>query len=370
MKKNSTLAESKELVTLRKKPLKGGGFSLLLDYTIDGVRIREFLKMYLTPGETKLQRIQNDETLKVANALKAKKIIELQEGRAGLPSRKRTGDVPFIDFVEERKAYYIACGKPDQIEKLKKLQSRLKKYGKNTTLCTINNDYILDFCRNMRNSGLAEGTVFVYFSTINTLLNRACRSGRIYENPIRRMDVHLKPKQPESVREYLTLDELKVLSKTPCGNKEVKRAFLFACFTGLRISDIEALQWPQIQHGGNGYQIERVQKKTKKMVYAPLSANAIQYLPQKWEKSGPVFSMPSRVQTGDNLKKWISRAGITKRITFHCSRHTYATLLLTYGADLYTVSKLLGHADIATTQIYAKIVDEKKRQAVDLIPTL
>ena len=70
------------------------------------------------------------------------------------------------------------------------------------------------------------------------------------------------------------------------------------------------------------------------------------------------------------LAKWINTANITKRITFHCARHTFATLLLTFGTDIYTVSKLLGHRNITTTQVYAKIIDTKKQTAVETIPKL
>jgi site-specific recombinase XerD len=68
------------------------------------------------------------------------------------------------------------------------------------------------------------------------------------------------------------------------------------------------------------------------------------------------------------LKQWVLKAGITKHITFHCARHTFATMLLTYGTDIYTASKLLGHKEIRTTQIYAKIVDAKKEDAVNALP--
>ena len=67
------------------------------------------------------------------------------------------------------------------------------------------------------------------------------------------------------------------------------------------------------------------------------------------------------------LKKWIAAAGITKHITFHCARHTNATLLLANGTDIYTVSKMLGHTNVRTTQIYAKVIDEKKEQAANEI---
>ena len=83
-----------------------------------------------------------------------------------------------------------------------------------------------------------------------------------------------------------------------------------------------------------------------------------------------VWDLPSERAVARNVVKWTKDAGIAKHVTFHVARHTYATMLLTYGADIYTVSSLLGHKSVATTQIYAKIVDEKKRKAVDMIPAL
>lgn len=68
------------------------------------------------------------------------------------------------------------------------------------------------------------------------------------------------------------------------------------------------------------------------------------------------------------LKRWAKHVGINKNITFHCSRHSFATLAINSGVDLYVVSKLLGHTNIQTTQVYAKIVDESKNKAIDLLP--
>ncbi|MCB0537648.1 MAG: integrase catalytic domain-containing protein, partial [Bacteroidetes bacterium] len=67
------------------------------------------------------------------------------------------------------------------------------------------------------------------------------------------------------------------------------------------------------------------------------------------------------------LKEWLWEAGIKKKITFHCARHTYATLQLTMGTDIYTVSKLLGHRNLSTTEIYAKVINEKKVEAANKI---
>lgn len=171
-------------------------------------------------------------------------------------------------------------------------------------------------------------------------------------------------------RSYLTLEEVRRLAETPCRVDGLKHAFLFACFCGLRYSDIRALTWKSIRDMGDGrLQIEIIQQKTQEAVYLPLSENAVAQLPARGNAEDAVFKLP-RGHTGEAVAAWAAAAGIEKHVTFHVARHTCATLLLTFGADLYTVSKLLGHTNVKTTQVYAKIVDEKKRAAVELIPTI
>lgn len=370
MDKLDTKTSGKELVTLRKRAIKGGGYSLYLDHMSDGVRTREFLRMYLVPERTKTDRIQNRETLRQANALKSKRILQIQEGYTGIRLHK-CKDMLLTDYFVEQQKFYVGQGKTKYALTLAKIQHWLVKYNRRTTIFTIDKDYILDFCRFMRDGGLSEGSVHVYFAGLNTIFNNAFRAGIMRENPIARIDRFQRPKSPESEREYLTLKEVKLLAATKCGNDGVKRAFLFACFTGLRLSDVEALCWEQIHATGDGgYQVEARQIKTGRLVYIPMSANALCQLPFAAVKTGKVFSLPNRVRVGELLKDWVCAAGIDKHITFHCSRHTYATLLLAYGADIYTVMSLMGHTSVSTTQIYAKIVDASKRKAVNLIPDL
>jgi site-specific recombinase XerD len=97
---------------------------------------------------------------------------------------------------------------------------------------------------------------------------------------------------------------------------------------------------------------------------------AVKFLPDSNKKSEYIFNLSNSSVICKNLKKWAKTAGITKHINFHKSRHTFATLLLNYWGDIYSVSKLFGHKKISTTEIYAKIIDEKKREAVNLIPEL
>lgn len=167
------------------------------------------------------------------------------------------------------------------------------------------------------------------------------------------------------------MQEVQRLVDTPCPHEGVKRAFLFSCFCGLRYSDVVTLRWQNIRTASDGrLQVEIIQTKTQEPVYLPLSDNAVGELPPRGKPGDRLFALPTRTYLGKVLKKWVAAAGIDKPVTFHVARHTYATLLLTFGADLYTVSKLLGHTDVKTTQIYAKVVDEKKRAAVDLVPKI
>lgn len=117
-------------------------------------------------------------------------------------------------------------------------------------------------------------------------------------------------------------------------------------------------------------QVEAKQIKTQRIVYIPLSSNALAQLPKRKKGQYKVFDLPNRMAICEYVHKWVKKAGIQKHISFHCARHTYATLLLTYGANIYTVSSLLGHTNVITTQIYAKIIDDNKRKTVDLIPAI
>ena len=362
--------KSKELVTLRKKPLKNGGYSLFLDYALGGVRYKEYLHMYLLPEKDKLTAFQNEETLRIAQAAKAKKVIALQDGAAGLRPRA-VKDMLLTTYVQQQADAYRIRGHREYAFTLEKIKKWLEDFHRRISLQALTKEYILDFVDFMRRSGLKDSTIHVYFSNLNTILNNAYRDEYISENPIGRIDRSLKPKRPESTREYLTLEEVKQLMDTRCGNEAVKGAFLFACFTGLRLSDIEALTWGNIKQSADGWQVEERQMKTRKLVVIPLSKNALSTLPPRKKNTDKVWAgLPSRSEIGNNIRRWVKKAGIDKHITFHCSRHTNATLLITYGVDIYTVASLLGHTDPSTTKIYAKVVNEKKVRAVELIPSI
>jgi integrase len=176
-------------------------------------------------------------------------------------------------------------------------------------------------------------------------------------------------KQGEPQREYLSLEELKKVAKTDCEIPVLKNAFLFSALSGLRWSDVQKLEWSEVQYSDElGHHIRFIQKKTKGAETLPISEQAVSLMGERGNPDERVFTN-LRYSAWYNLKlqQWMLAAGIHRTITFHCARHTYATLQLAAGTDIYTVSKLLGHRELRTTQIYAKVIDSKKIEAANKI---
>lgn len=212
---------------------------------------------------------------------------------------------------------------------------------------------------------LSQNTASTYFSIFKAALKQAFIDGYLT------VDLSAKIKgiqDQESRREYLSVDELNTLAATPCERDVLKRAALFSALTGLRHCDIQKLQWKEINIDGNQAKLHFTQQKTKGVEYTPISEQALQLCGEQEKPEKFVFEdLPDPSWISHPLKKWVVAAGIKKKITFHCFRHTYATLQLSSGTDIYTVSKMLGHTNVKTTQIYAKVVDEKKDKAAQAI---
>ena len=202
-------------------------------------------------------------------------------------------------------------------------------------------------------------------------MNIAVNEGVIRVNPITKLNASEKIIPKETVREYLTIDEVKRLIDTPCDKDIVKRAFLFSCNCGLRRGDILSLRWKDITFDDGAWRVCTRMKKTTNLVYIPLPKQAMRWLgsnPGERDGEELVFAGLSAGLISDHLHTWVEKAGIKgKRVTFHVARHTYATMLISLGVDLYTVSKLLGHSSIRHTQRYAKIIDSVKDKTVGLM---
>ena len=213
---------------------------------------------------------------------------------------------------------------------------------------------------------LSQNSAGSYFNKVKAALKQAYKDGILQTD----LNAKISPiKSVETRREHLTIEELNKLVKTPCNNDLMKRAALFSAVTGLRFSDIQKMVWGELEYiEGKGYFLNFSQKKTNGIEYYPISEQAVSLLNEKREPTAKVFEgLEYSAYQNKYLYQWIGAAGITKNITFHCFRHTFATLQMSNGTDIYTVSKMLGHKDLKTTQIYAKIVDDTKRKASDKI---
>jgi integrase len=212
---------------------------------------------------------------------------------------------------------------------------------------------------------ISQTTASTYFSILKAALKQA------FIDDYLTIDFAAKAKNisPNSVRRnYLTENELNLLAQTPCDIPVLKRAALFSALTGLRHCDIQKLRWSEIQRDGNNYRLNFTQQKTKEAEYMPINEQAYKLCGTPQAPDRLVFEdLTDAAWISKPLKRWLDAAGITRKITFHCFRHTFATLQLAKGTDIYTVSKMLGHTNVKTTQIYAKVVNEKKEQAAKAI---
>ena len=170
---------------------------------------------------------------------------------------------------------------------------------------------------------------------------------------------------------YLTIDEVKRLAQVDCEYPQIKAAFLFSCLTGLRRSDVLRITWGDVYEQGEFTRLIFKQKKTKGQEYLDITQEARVLMGERGKPNEhPFRDIHSPSCTNKAIQEWVLRAGIDKKITFHCARHTFATMMLDIGTDLYVVSKLLGHREIGTTQIYARVMDKNKQAAVASIPSI
>jgi integrase len=376
---------SVEPIRLRQRTLKNGNVSLYLDIYRNGKREYEYLKLYLIPEKTKMDKETNRKTMLLAEAIKAKRIVELQNGEFGFKGSFHE-ETKFFDFYksmcEERRGRMDGGKSKGNWGNWYSCLLHLENYekNKNITFKDITPKWVQGFktyldnaCawekkykQKVTNQKLSQNSKQSYFNKLRACLNQAFEQHIIVDNPMRGIEGY---KGIESTRLYLTLDEVKKLAVTPCSVPAIKDAFLFSCLTGLRRSDILSLTWDEVHEQDGMTRIIFKQVKTGGIEYLDISPQAVKYM--RHVDDTLVFPYIHTCGSTNNiLKVWAANAGIEKDITFHCGRHTFATLMLTLGTDLYTVSKLLGHRDILTTQIYAKVIDKNKQAAVKNIPDI
>ncbi len=343
---------------IERRLLKTGRTALYLRYTIAGKRYRDALELYLEPGTGSAVSLRNKEVLREAKlrAIQRAKDLETSGGRV----EKFEGDrISLLDYLDEM----IAAKENVTWRSLRK---HLTTFLKNPKLPLLDvtpgwiekfTEYLLGPCDLQPNS--AER----YLAHLNTLLRQARKQHLIRSNPFDEVD---RIRTEQKKRESLSVTELQQLADTPCSNSEVRRAFLFACATGLRYSDITALIWRDVQ--GSSIYFRAI--KTGRIQNLPLNQLALALLGDRGTDADHVFPIPRNTSVNRMLKRWANASGISKNVTFHVARHTYALNALSYGMSIMTLNRCLGHSRLETTMIYASISPEAIRAENNLFPMI
>jgi integrase len=365
-------------ISVRQRPSKKQTAKLYLDFYIPGSskkRTGKTLDLYVFKDpKTKDERRVNKEMYAQAERIKAAEILRYSSDVNGWNNQKE--DIYFIPYFRK-----IAETKKNSNSNYSVWVSAInlfeKYYPKDILIKSIDITFIEKFKQYLKTKAftksgklIATNTSVSYFNKFLATLNYAFQDKHINDNISKRVK---SIKTDEVVREYLSHKEIQKLMQTDCKNPMLKKAFLFSCLTGLRFSDIDNLEWKKIKHDPETDKttLSFRQLKTRGLEKITLSKDSIKFLPERRDAEDKVFrGLKYSALNNWKLTEWVLRAEITKVITFHCARHTYAILQLENGTDIFTLKNLLGHKDLKTTMVYAKVVDKKVEEAADAIPSL
>jgi site-specific recombinase XerD len=373
-------------ISIRFRKVSSGKFSAFLDIYHKGKRNLEHTEMLVTQdyskplldkaGNPKLNekgqpiypkaKPEDREKLEMLERLKLEREVSvLQNTYAFIKKEKKAS---LIEFIRS-----IAATKKSAGCYTKLIPSLMEYVGPQFAIQDFDENKLRGYFLHLKRRGYNENTVQSMYFGINATLNQAVREKLIVTNPKTYLGRHEIPSGQESQRCFLSENELRILSETdfPHHNSQIRDAFLFSCFTGLRISDVTRITHSDVKEGVLQY---RQKKSTKTFQYLPLNEQAMQLVRSQNRNSidDRIFwDLPKYIQaTSEYLQRWAKAASIDKHITWHVGRHTHATIMLNNGVDVFVLSKLLGHYSVETTTKYAKVVNKSKTDAVSKFPEL
>jgi len=373
----------KPTVTIRTKPLSGDRFRIYFDFypsvILPGAKKstrRKFTDLFLYAKPHSPQEKEHNKQVQIEADLIRAKYLNILNQREFYSEIEKEAYLRKQIEKQSFTSFYISL--------LEKRSGETKRQWKTTLHCLqrfhptdiLFSDIQVHFVESFKSfllspeatnkkKKLHQNTSQTYFKPFRVALNSAYRYGYLSKDYCKIVsDIKLI----ESKRNFLTSDEVKMLISTPCADEEIKRASLFSIYTGLRLSDIQSLKWENIIQSEHGASIDFRQKKTKGLEVLPISQDAESLLGKSQPGDLLIFpTLYTKKNYNDIIKEWVEKANIRKHITFHSFRHTNATLLLKNGAEIVTVSKLMGHKSLKTTMVYIKILDDTKRAAVELL---
>jgi len=366
--------------------LKSGNVALVRYACHAGKRKRVSTGVVLKPESDYTIKRNNEELLRLQNVECDTLNVDLERKDANFSPTPKN-NVLLLDYIEKQRdeALRISGNKHSNFASFNALLEHIKRFDKNIKLGGVDLDWIYNFIHYLKYEALnlnfqkskdisknkdvkiTQNTQKRLERNLNFILNKAAKSSLIISNPMGKLDRSDKITTKAGTRTYLTKEEVQELVNVPYnGVRDIKAAFLFSCFTGLRYSDLRCITLADFHKDTIGTYLDISMVKTGERLRVYVPDNALHMIPKRERtNTEAIFDLPKNDAGNVYLRRWIKMAGIDKNITFHCARHTAATLLLSSGLPLAVVSKQLGHLKISTTQIYAKIVDEAQVQAAN-----
>lgn len=358
-------------VTVRQRPISKGQISLYLDFypPIRNPKTgkpsrREYLGLYIyAKPEAPFQQEFNKSMLQKAELIKCRRTESIINEEFGFLDRTK-GKEDFIEYWQKKRDE-TNSGWQTAINHFKDYSKGSCRFcDLSVPYCQGFHDWLMSQKAVNKDTTMKATTANGFLVKLKTILRLAFEDGHLKENIAPKLK---RVKAKNARREFCTLDEVIALANAPCAIPALKSAGLFSCLTGLRISDIRRLKWKNIVKTHDGWALEFTTQKTDCDALLPLSQEAVDLCGERGEPEENVFKGLKHHVIQKNLKPWIEAAGITKHITFHCFRHTYATLQVSAGTDIYIISKMLTHSNVTVTQVYADVVNEKKQEAANKI---
>lgn len=245
----------------------------------------------------------------------------------------------------------------------RKLLSKLQTFGKIVYFSDLTLYKIEAFDNWLRSQGITQVTIWGYHKTMKVYIHDAIHHDLLANSPYENFKVE---RGKSNGRRYLTPEELKKVEEAVIPIKKIDRVrdvFVFQCYTGLAYADLSRFDFNKVEKRGERYVLRDVRQKSNEEYYIVLLSPAIRIL-RKYKNRLPIIS---NQQYNKQLKQVSFFSRISKEITSHMGRHTFAVMCLSKGAKIENVSKMMGHINIATTQIYAKVLNRSLEQEFDMI---
>mgnify|MGYP000908495480 CR=1 FL=1 len=347
-------------------------------YKIKHNRKKERLGLYLIDKpRTPMERQQNKEILELAKKIRFEQEQQFKERTIGY-RLKKSNEINFLDYFQN---YIDNYTKKDirmlniSFRRFRDFLHDTKKYSnfaESIKPDQLTKDMMLDFVEYLQKRSKGEGARSL-FQRFKKVVNFAVEHDVMIKNPCNGLTI----KVDNSVikKDILSIEELKLLIDTHYLNEnpEIRKAFIFSLYTGTRFCDVKSLKYKNIDYSNRLYKYE--QEKTKghsaaSGVTMPLSNELLSLIGRSDDPDEYIFHLPSHTMCLKALRRWTKRAGIQKHITWHSARHSFATIVLSNGANIKTVASLLGHSGLQHTEKYVRAVDKLKEEAINSLPKI